>query len=433
MTRICRQLDGLPLPIELAAARLSAMSPEQLLQRLSDRYALLTRGSRSAPSRQQTLQLCVDWSYDLCDPGEQLTWARLSVFTGSFELEAAEYGCGDADQPADLLDMVTTLVDKSILIREENNAGVRFRMLETLRDYGREKARHRGEHHNLRRRHRDWYRQLARTAENEFIGPLQLEWIERLSCEQPNLREAMDFCLAENDTETCVQIATALAQLWGSRGLLSESRDWLDQFLSRDRNRPTVTTIRALHADCLMAEQQRDHQRGAALAEQVRVLAGELTDPIAHAIVDSMDGIVGLFTGDLVPAAAALERTRPVFGAAENELALRIESLALLGLVYQLLDKEPHRAIQCYEDVLAVTQVHGESVYRSYALWAMAVAQWRLGAADHARDLLGQGLRLARLANDPVGCANYFEALAWMAGDSDPVRASTLKRMVRCQ
>ncbi|WP_016883684.1 MULTISPECIES: protein kinase domain-containing protein [unclassified Rhodococcus (in: high G+C Gram-positive bacteria)] len=426
VTRICQQLDGLPLPIELAAARLRAMSPEQILQRLSDRYALLTRGSRGAPSRQQTLRLCVDWSYDLCTPLEQLTWARLSVFPGSFDLDAAEYVCGDNMPTGDLLDSLASLVDKSILIREEHDSVVRFRLLETLRAYGREKAEESGEYLDLRRRHRDWYRQLARTAEDEFIGPRQLEWMERLSSEQPNLRDAMDFCLDESDADTGLQIATPLLQLWGSRGQLSEARRWLDQFLSLRKEHPTITYIRALYADCLMTEQQRDHQRGAALVEQARILANQMTDPIAHAIVDHADGIVGLFTGDLSRAASRLEPAQPVLRQAENELALRIESLTLLGLTYQLADTEPHRAIECYEQVLAITEAHGESVYRSYALWAMAVAQWRLGDQRRATDLLQEGVRLARLVDDPVSCANCVEVLAWIAGTSDPERASTL-------
>jgi len=426
VSRICHRLDGLPLPIELAAARLHAMSPEQILQRLSDRYALLTRGSRGAPSRQQTLRLCVDWSYDLCTPLEQLTWARLSVFSGSFGLDAAEYACGEDVQPEALLDSVASLVDKSILIREEHGVTVRFRLLETLRAYGREKAQENDDYHDLRRRHRDWYRQLTLTAEDEFISPRQLEWIARFACEQPNLRDAMDFCLAEGDAAAGLQIATPLRQLWGSRGLLSEARAWLDKFLSSQREPTTIATIRALCVDCLVTAQQGDHQRGAELVEQTRILADQINDPIAHAIVDHADGIVALFNGELPRAVSGLVRALSVFRHAENNLALRLESLTMLGLAYERLDTESHRAIECYEEVLAITKTHGDSVYRSYALWAMAVAQWRLGAQSRAIDLLEQGLRLARLVDDPIGCANCLEAFAWMAGSSEPTRAGTL-------
>jgi non-specific serine/threonine protein kinase len=154
---ICHRLDGLPLPIELAAARLRAMSPEQILGRLTDRYALLTRGSRGAPTRQQTLRLCIDWSFELCTAGEQLVWGRVAVFAGSVELDAAEQVCGEGLDPGELLDTLTSLVEKSILIREEHGSVVRFRMLETLREYGYEKLEQTGEAMALRRRHRDWY------------------------------------------------------------------------------------------------------------------------------------------------------------------------------------------------------------------------------------------------------------------------------------
>lgn len=425
IARICHRLDGLPLPIELAAARMSAMSPEQILHRLSDRYALLTRGNRSAPSRQQTLRLCVDWSYDLCSPGERLAWAQLSVFAASFELDAAEYVCGAGLGSESLLDSVASLVDKSILIREEHGAHVRFRLLDTLRSYGREKAEESRTDQDLRRRHCDWYRQLASTAEYEFIGPRQLDWIARFSDEQPNLRDAMDFCLAESDFEAGLQIATPLLQLWGSRGQLTETRRWLDQFLPH-MTVPTIATIRAMYANCLMTEQQRDHPRAAALLEDARHLAKQIDEPIAQAIVEHADGLIGLFTGDLPRAVSGLQRALIVFRRSGQDLALRIECLTLLGLTYLQVDNDPHRGIACFEEVLAITDEHGESVYRSYALWAKALAHWQDSNRAAAAESLTEGLRLARLVDDPVGCANCFEAFAWLASSSDSQRASIL-------
>ncbi len=170
---ICRQLDGHPLSIELAAARLRVMSPEQILERLNDRYTLLTRGSRGAPTRQQTLRWSIDWSYDLCTPVEQAVWAQLSVFSGGFELDAAEQVCGGDRTSTDILDAVTSLVDKSILIREESGTTVRFRMLETLRDYGLQKAQEAGEHEyiELRRRHLYWCEGLAFTGAKVWRSP----------------------------------------------------------------------------------------------------------------------------------------------------------------------------------------------------------------------------------------------------------------------
>ncbi|MFC9358531.1 protein kinase [Rhodococcus sp. NPDC057014] len=426
VTRICRRLDGLPLPIELAAARLRAMSPEQILQRLSDRYALLTRGSRGAPSRQQTLRLCLDWSYELCTAREQRAWEQLSVFAGSFELDAAEQVCGADSDAQDLLDAVASLVDKSILNREDQGVTVRYRLLETVRDYGREKAQQTDDYTNLRRLHRDWYRELARTAHAEFIGPRQIEWLSRFSRERPNLRDAMEFCLAEGDVEEGLQIATTVSLLWSTRGLLSETRRWLDRFLSSPNLPPTIATAKALYADCLMAEQQRDHQRGAALVEQAHALAARVPDPVVHAVVDHVDGVFGIFNGDLVRACSGFEGAVSVLREAGRELVIHVEALTLLGLTYELLDDDPRRAVDCYEEALAITDRHGESVYRAYVLWVMAVAQWRQGERRRATELLEEGLRLSRLVDDPVGCANSLEALAWVAGGSDPERAGIL-------
>src|SRR5258705_393595 len=169
VARICSKLDGLPLAIELAAARLRALSPEQVLERLVDRYSLLTRGSRGAPTRQQTLSWSVGWSYDLCTPAEQQLWSRLSVFAGSFELEAAEDICNGDLAPEDILDLLSLLVDKSILTRTEHNGVVRFRLLETLRDYGREQILQGDRYPELRRRHTDWYRRMVSDAAADWV------------------------------------------------------------------------------------------------------------------------------------------------------------------------------------------------------------------------------------------------------------------------
>jgi non-specific serine/threonine protein kinase len=211
VAEICRRVDGLPLLIELAAARLRVLSPEQILQRLTDRFALLTSRSRSVPSRHQTVRWCIDWSYSLCTPAEQAVWARMSVFAGSLELDAAEQVCRCDFAGDDLLDVLTALVDKSVLIREDWGSQVRFRMLETVRDYGCDKLDEAGEYANLRRRHRDWFRQLAEGPEDDWIGTTQIDWLDRLDREQPNLREVLDFCLTDATAESEVALSLAVA------------------------------------------------------------------------------------------------------------------------------------------------------------------------------------------------------------------------------
>ena len=165
---LCRGLDGIPLALELAAVRLRALSPAEILDRLSSRYVLLTRGDPTAPARQQTLRASMDWSWELCSAQEQSLWSHLAVFTGGFELDAVEGVCSDEHlPPAAVLDVVASLVDKSVLGREECGSHVRYRMLETIRQYGQEKLEEQGELDTCRRRHRDWYAELAARAEGD--------------------------------------------------------------------------------------------------------------------------------------------------------------------------------------------------------------------------------------------------------------------------
>ncbi|KXF50719.1 protein kinase [Rhodococcus sp. SC4] len=423
VARICHRLEGLPLPIELAAARLRAMSPEQILQRLTDRYTLLTLGSRSAPSRQQTLRLCIDWSHELCTAHEQLVWSRLSVFAGSAELDAAEHVSKGGLTPEELLDTVAALVDKSILIREESGAVVRFRLLETLRDYGREELQQSGEYLSLRRRHRDWYQQLVLDAEAEWISSRQLDWITRLDREQPNLREALEFCVSDSP-ETGLRIAAALHLFWSARGLFGEGRHWLDRLLASQTGQPTVERVKALHADSALAELQGDLHAETTLVAQAHALTETSTDPDAHAFIARADGFLALTTGDLPRACSHLERALELIGSGEDTPTISV--LLLLGLAHDQRG-ETKPAIECYERILAITEARGETIYRSYALRAKAIAMWRRGDHSGAVRPLEQALQLTRRVGDPRTTASCLEVLAWIVAEGqDDHRAVVL-------
>ncbi|MFD9660950.1 protein kinase [Rhodococcus sp. NPDC059968] len=421
---ICHRLDGLPLPIELAAARLRAMSPEQILGRLTDRYALLTRGSRGAPTRQQTLRLCIDWSFELCTAGEQLVWGRVAVFAGSFELDAAERVCGADLDPGELLDTLTSLVEKSILIREEYGSVVRFRMLETLREYGFEKLTQTGEALALRRRHRDWYEALALDAEAEWISARQLDWIARLKREQPNLREALEFGI-DDDPAAGLRTAAALRWFWTSQGLYNEGRRWLDHLLARYPVEPTVDRIKALYCASVMADVQGDLESGAALVAEARTLTARTSDPMMRALVADADGTLALYNGDLERARSRLDTALAEFRE-RGERTLETSALYLLGTTYGL-SGSTERAVESLERVLAITEMHGEKVYRSHSLWALGIAVWQQGDADRAIRLLDQSLELTRQVRSPRFAAACLEALAWIACERrDAARAALL-------
>ncbi|MDV6244860.1 protein kinase domain-containing protein [Rhodococcus opacus] len=420
---ICHRLDGLPLPIELAAARLRAMSPEQILERLTDRYTLLTRGSRGAPTRQQTLRLCIDWSFELCIAGEQLVWGRVAVFAGSFELDAAEQVCGEGIDPDELLDTLTSLVEKSILIREEHGSVVRFRILETLREYGYEKLEQTGKGIALRRRHRDWYEALALDAETEWISARQLDWIARLKREQPNLREALEFCI-DDDPAAGLRTAAALYWFWLSQGLYNEGRRWLDRLLVRQSGPPTLEWVKGLFCDSVMANVQGDLRVGAALVEEGRVLTAQTDDRMIRALVDCADGMLALYNGDLTAACPYLETALAEFSE-RGERALEISVGYGLGLAYGL-SGLTQQSIECHERVLATTEKYGERMYRSYSLWALAIVVWRQGDTDRSVQLLEQSLELTRQVHSPRIATAGLEALAWIACELDDAPRSAV-------
>jgi predicted ATPase len=421
VAHICSRLEGLPLAIELAAARLRAISPDQMLDRLSDRYSLLTRGSRGAPKRQQTLSWSVGWSYDLCTPDEQRLWARLSVFARSFELQAAEDICGGDLAPEDVLDLLSSLVDKSILIRTDIEGVVRYRMLETLREFGLDRIEHAGELTELRRRHAEWYRQLINDAEADWMSPRQVEWMKRLEREGRNIRAALEFSLAESP-DTALDIAGALHPFGIARGVLTETRHWLDRTLAATAPAPTKQRMRALYGAAMIAALQGDTSAAAARVAEGRALVAHTTDPQAHGIVGVADGFTALASGELDSACSRFEEVLE----SVNDPALRIATMVLLGWALEFRgDIGP--ALIWQEKALALAESHGESVYREYALWSLGIGWWRHRKPERAEALLKEALHLAHLVDDPRQAAACMQGLGWIASErGDHRRAAVL-------
>ncbi len=409
---ICRRLDGLPLLIELAAARLKVLSPRDISQRLADRFALLTSRSRSAPSRHRTVRWCIDWSYSLCSPAEQVVWARASVFAGSFELDAAETVCRCQSAGENPLDVLTGLVDKSVLLREETHSVVRFRLLETLRDYGREKLEKSGEHIDIRRRHRDWYRQLAENAESNWIGPTQLDRIARLDREQPNLREALEFCFGGGEPAVALSIAAALRMFWVARGQVDEARYWLGRALGAGAAEVTVERAKALHIASAAAELQGDIGAAAALAREADTLAEQTQEPLVHAYTYLTRGTRACFSGEPQLAYTALVAALERFEAQRDVLG-QILALLSLGLAHEL-EGDSAAALRCHERALELIELHHDEVYRATALWATAVSAWHQGDRDRPMRLLRQAVRLTSRLQDPLMAATVLETLAWI-------------------
>jgi non-specific serine/threonine protein kinase len=233
VSQICRRLDGIPLGIELAAARVRVLRPEQIAARLDDLFRLLTGGSRTALPRQQTLKATIDWSYDLLTDPERAFFRRLAVFAGGWTLEAAEQVCaGGTIEEAAVLDLLTALADKSLVLADERGPELRYYYLEPIRQYARDRLFESGEAALVRDRHRDWAVGLAETAEPALVGPDQLGWFARLDTEYDNLRGALAWCRG-SQPRLGLRLAAALWWLWFVRQHLAEGRHWLDEFLGR--------------------------------------------------------------------------------------------------------------------------------------------------------------------------------------------------------
>jgi non-specific serine/threonine protein kinase len=420
VARICSRLDGLPLAIELAAARLRAISPEQILERLADRYTLLTRGSRSAPPRQQSLSWSVGWSYDLCTGAEQQLWAELSVFAGSFELEAAQDVCSNGVAPEELLDQLSTLVDKSILIRTEHNGLVRYRLLGTLRDYGRDQIRQSDRYRELHVRHAEWYRQLTNDAAADWFSPRQVQWMQRLDQEGLNIRAALEFAVAESP-ETALEIAGTIHSFAIARGRLTEARRWLERSLAATPPTPTMNRIRALYGATMITALQGDVSAATTWRTEAQLLVEQMADPEALAMVSIADGFIALVSGEFDHAAARLEDAV----AAIDEPSLRVAAMVLLGWGLAF-GGEIGRALIWQEKALALAESHGESVFREYALFSLGIGWWRHGKPDRAEQLLMEALRLTRVVDDPRQAAACLEGLAWIAQEAREARRAAV-------
>jgi predicted ATPase/class 3 adenylate cyclase len=278
VAEICVRLDGLPLAIELAAARITMLPPRAMLQRLTSRLKLLTGGARDLPKRQRTLRATIEWSFALLDEGEQLLFRRLAVFSGGRTLEAIEAICdAEDDLPVDTFEGVSSLVDKSLLRQEEGPGGEpRFVMLETVHEFASEKLGQRAEAEEIKRVHAQYFLTLAERAYPELKGANQLQWLERLETEHDNMRVALSWASERKEAELVLRLGGALWVFWSVRGYHSEGRRWLEGALAIDgRVSPEVRAMALAGAGALAEEQGELDRAQEACEEGLELLANE--------------------------------------------------------------------------------------------------------------------------------------------------------------
>ncbi len=411
VSRLCHRLDGIPLAIELAAVRLRALSVDQIVTRLDDRFRLLGT-ARSRHDRHTTLRGAVAWSHDLCTTAEQRLWARLSVFPGDFDLDAAEQ-VADGD-----FDVLTRLVEKSVVLCDPESG--RFRMLDTIREFGAEQA-----DADLRVRHRDYYLRLAERAAEASVTPEQPAWLARLRAENANLRAALEFSLSTQGEEPAgLRLTVALTSYWLCVGQLNEARMWFGRAIESGGDRSDVGW--AAGAAGMLAVLQGDVPTAEAMLGRAAEIAEELSDADlrAHVITSQARGV--LYAGDLAGARAQHEEAQRIFDEIGYSSPFAMLNNSLIGAVCGFAG-DPAGGLVFAERAIRICEAAGEQWAYSFGLYLRAVCHWMLGDVDTALPDLRRALRIKEGLGDLFGltiCTDLFIACAITLGEYE--RGATL-------
>jgi predicted ATPase len=415
VAQVCRQLDGIPLAIELAAARVRLLQVEQIATRLGDRFRLLTGGSPTALPRHQTLWASIDWSYDLLDAGERGLLRLLAVFAGRWTLDAAETLGGE-----DTLERLGQLVNKSLVVVERHDAGeARYRLLETIREYALVRLEEHGEAEHLRWRHAEYYGELARAYAPEWgLGLTVLEdtRTEQVALEQENMRAALHWSMASGMVTTGAALALALSFLWTQSALLAEARRWIERMLERHANQDTLHFQLLLAAGSL-AVHQGDTARGAGAYEQAYLLGQRLGDLSTVAWVLGRLGQLAYIIGDTALAAQRYEESL-AYHQQRNEVRGQAWVLFNLGITTQDLG-QPARTTALFAESLALLRDNGDE--RLLVQMLLDQGEFlRFGRAPaQATMLLTEGLERARDLGDSRKMARALRELGAMARDTE--------------
>jgi len=416
VAEICYRLDGLPLAIELAAARVKLLPPQALLARLSSRLRLLTGGARDLPARQQTLRGAIAWSEDLLSTDERTLFARLAVFVGGCTLEAVEAICNaDGSLDGDGLDELHALLNNSLLRQEEQAGGEpRFVMLETIREYALELLVERGEAEMLRQQHAAYYLALAEAAEAKLQDADQDVWLVQLDAEHDNLRAALRRTLERQDAETALRLGAALWHFWEIHGHFTEGCRWLEAVLRQSQGTPTAVRAKAFSGAGTMAWRLGDHSQAVRLHQEALALYRELGDQAGIAFALNNIGVQAHDQGDFEQAAAYYAEGLDLARASGNRQTVGY-ILHNLGEIAQY-QRDYARALEFYNESLALSRELGNRWMVAYTQTALARVTHYQGDDDHAAALLCESLVLLQAVGAKEGIAECLEAWAGLRG-----------------
>jgi predicted ATPase/Tfp pilus assembly protein PilF len=414
VAEICVRLDGLPLAIELAAARIKMLPPEAMLKRLGSRLKLLTGGARDLPERQRTLRGAIEWSHALLDGGEQLLFGRLAVFSGGRTLEAIEAICdAEGDLPVDSFEGVSSLLDKSLLRQEEGaNGEPRFVMLETVHEFAREKLEESGEAEEIKRVHAQYFLTLAEEVYPELKGANQLEWLDRLEAEHDNMKAALSWALERKEAEVAISLGGALWLFWFVRGYHSEGRRWLQEALAIDERGSPDSRAMALAGVGWLAVQQGDLDRAQEVcAEGLEVLEHEARDAKLSLLVCL--GWVALDRDDYEQATQLFEESLAL-SQQMRDTYWHATSLSNLALVSHY-RRDSDRATELYEETMDLFRKQGDKQSLAYCLNNLAMVVYSQGDLGRAAQLTEESVALLRELGARGGVALGLCNLGWMA------------------
>ena len=424
---ICRRLDGIPLAIELAAARMKVLSVEQISERLNDRFRLLTGGSRTAVARQRTLEAAVDWSYNLLSKIERRFFCRLSVFVGGWTLEAAEIVCaGGAIRKAQILDLLSNLVDKSLVSSDDDATGHRrYRFLETVRQYGREHILRLGDAEQVRHRHLDFFLTLARRAEPQLTQADQGAWLTQLQLDHDNLRSALEWSLAEPDRgHDSLELAGALFWFWLKRGHLDEGRRWLQRALAAGGTEAPALRAKALMGLSHMMWFQSDHASMLVQLEESLALGRQINDLRIVAFSLFLQAFAAVDCGRLDQGVELAKESRAA-AASIGDFWLQCVPCFVLAAAEWFRDSEQASRLQ--EEALKLSRQTGDRFIIGISLSNLAEMRVIQKRYSEAQELGIEGVLLCEEAGDRRGIALCLESLGVaQAAQGRSVRAAHL-------
>jgi non-specific serine/threonine protein kinase len=405
VARICQRLDGMPLALELAAARVRVLTADEIAERLDSRFRLLTGGDRTALRRHQTLRALVDWSFELLSDQERALFRRLAVFAGGWTLAAAEAVCGhDAVEAEAVLDLLTGLVDKSVAVADGRGAEERYRFPETIREYALERLAESGEAEAVRQRHAVHFAALAEEAAAALTGPLASSWLDKLVLEQDNLRAALRWCEVPEEAELGLRCAAALWRFWLFRGDRAEGLTWLTRLLAVPSGAARRVRAGALRVAATLAATREEYGAADAWAEEGLAIGRELGDLATQADALATLAFSARRRGDFEGARALSEAALPL----HRRMGQRWEAAAaLLWLGEAALNRRQLSVARgLVEESLALYRELGDD-------WGIGAAHEHLGWAaldadepDTAADLFGRSLEAYRHLGDRGGIAN---------------------------